>query len=110
MTKVAHTNRLSADVTKDQTLYVGRPTDYGNPFKIGPDGNRDDVIRKFTEWWLHDDRTALRKRAVIECRDKILLCWCFPDRCHANVIADYVNGYWSSLIALGGADKKDPPL
>jgi hypothetical protein len=110
MTTVAHKDRVPQGVTFGKTVYVGRPSAYGNPFKIGPDGTRSDVIKKFRDWWLHEDQTALRKRAVIECRDKVLLCWCHPDPCHADVIAEYVNGYWQSLSALRGSNDEDPPL
>ena len=32
------------------TVYVGRPTKWGNPFKIGVDGNRQKVIRKYRQY------------------------------------------------------------
>lgn len=60
---------------------------FGNPFFIGADGDRDDVIRAF----------EIRARELIEIdselRDRIrsldgkrLFCWCAPAPCHANVL------------------------
>jgi hypothetical protein len=31
-------------------IYVGRPTKWGNPFRIGVDGSREGVIAKYREW------------------------------------------------------------
>ena len=31
-------------------VYIGRPSKWGNPFRIGPDGNREEVIRKYRDW------------------------------------------------------------
>lgn len=30
---------------------IARPSVFGNPFKIGIDGNRDEVIKKFEEYF-----------------------------------------------------------
>lgn len=110
MTTVAHISRQPAHVEASKVLYVGRPSDYGNPYKIGRDGDRDEVILKFKAWWLHPSQEALRKRALHECKDKTLLCWCFPEACHADVIAEYINGYWEAIATYRGNAMKDPPL
>lgn len=44
--KVVHCKREDFDV------YIGRPGPYGNPFTIGRDGNRKEVIDKYEEWLL----------------------------------------------------------
>ena len=31
-------------------VYIGRPSVWGNPFVIGKDGSRDDVIAKYEAW------------------------------------------------------------
>lgn len=94
-TTVANT-RTYRGSTAD-AVYVGRPSKYGNPFKVGM-WSRDGVIRTrsqllaaFEYWWLHDDRTALRWQAGQELRDKVLLCWCAPAPCHADILAAWVN-------------------
>ena len=30
--------------------YIGRPSRWGNPFKLGRDGNRDEVMAKYAAW------------------------------------------------------------
>ena len=43
-TKVVHCTRGTHDV------YIGRPSKWGNPFVIGKDGTREQVIRKYRNW------------------------------------------------------------
>ena len=68
-------------------VYIGRPGPWGNPFKIGRDGTRDEVIRKYENWitaqLTHD--TELRSR-LAELKGKVLGCWCAPHKCHGDVL------------------------
>lgn len=76
-------------------VYVGRQTrrfgysPYGNPFQIGPDGTRQQVIAKYEQWLR--DRPALIAKAKKELKDKDLACWCAPLPCHANVLLRVVS-------------------
>lgn len=67
---------------------VFRPTEYGNPFR----GNRDDAVNKFAELWYSESYRCLREKALQEIRDGVVLgCYCTPKRCHADIIAGYLN-------------------
>ena len=91
--------------TADSGVYVGRPTPLGNPFRIGPDGSRAEVIQLYTDWFYEqldavltaDYRSAAVKHQlrVIQKVHRLkgevcLLCWCAPKLCHANVVAEYL--------------------
>lgn len=65
-------------------VYIGRPSKWGNPFVIGKDGTRDDVIRKY-EIWLQQQPHLMA--ALPELRGKTLVCWCKPAACHGDVLA-----------------------
>ncbi len=71
--------------------YIGRPSKWGNPFRIGPDGNRAEVIRRFREYWNAPAQAPLRWAARRELTDTDLGCYCTPAACHGDVIAEYVN-------------------
>lgn len=71
-------------------VYVGRPSVYGNPFPIGPDG-RDACIARYEEWLYEPEQQQLRDRATCELRGRDLVCWCAPDACHADVLLTLVN-------------------
>ena len=72
--------------------YVGRPTIFGNPFKIGQDGDRDQVIEKFRGYFQERlEKDAKFKTQVDKLKDApALVCWCAPARCHADVLAEYI--------------------
>lgn len=62
-------------------VYVGRPSVYGNPFRIGEGWSRDDVMRKYAEHVLTLPDEALR---FLE--GKTLGCHCKPKACHGDLI------------------------
>lgn len=79
-------NKRDPNIPKN-AVYVGRPTKWGNPFVIGQDGNRDEVISKYRSWlWAQGPAYALE-----ELRGKDLVCWCAPKACHADVLMEAAN-------------------
>ena len=44
MPNVVHCKHAKYDV------YIGRPSPWGNPFEIGKDGNRQEVVEKYATW------------------------------------------------------------
>lgn len=62
---------------------------FANPFKIGPDGDRAEVIAKYRVWLL--ERPALVAGAKRELRGKVLECWCAPLNCHGDVLLEVAN-------------------
>ena len=69
-------------------LYIGRPSKWGNPFVIGRDGSRADVIAKYRAWIVA--QPALMN-ALDELRGRDLVCWCAPLACHGDVLIDLAN-------------------
>ncbi len=69
---------------------IDRKSKWGNPFHIGPDGTREEVIEKYREWIL--DQPELLE-ALPELRGKRLGCWCYPLPCHGDVLVELVDIY-----------------
>jgi len=69
-------------------VYIGRPSKWGNPFVIGKDGNREQVIAKFEEWILGQPQLLAD---LHEIKGKDLVCWCAPEACHGDVLARLAN-------------------
>jgi hypothetical protein len=63
-------------------VYIGRPSKWGNHYEIGKDGNREEVIDKYEQWFLGSPLLY----DLGELRGKILGCWCHPKRCHGDVL------------------------
>lgn len=88
---------LTVVVNKDRgdkyEVYIGRGTIWGNPYQMGADGDRDEVIRKFKydfDNGLLKASTDLEKNLSIV-RGKVIACHCKPAACHGDVIASYLN-------------------
>lgn len=75
--------------TSDYDVFIGRPSDWGNPFEIGPDGTREEVIAKY--------RVYLKRRLDLQRRfgelvGKRLGCYCHPLPCHGDVLVEMIEG------------------
>lgn len=68
-------------------VYVGRPTKWGNDFRVGRDGDLETVLRKYYEWLITDGPID----DIHELRGKNLLCWCAPKECHAGLLLELAN-------------------
>lgn len=69
-------------------IYIGRGSEWGNPFVIGKDGTRAQVIEKYR---IH----VLPKLDVSKLKGKHLICFCAPQACHGDLLAQ-------------AADEKEP--
>mgnify|MGYP000285952535 CR=1 FL=1 len=64
---------------------IRRPAKWGNPFRIGEDGTRSEVIEKFRQWVISQPELM---NDLEELRGKRLGCWCSPKPCHGDVLID----------------------
>jgi hypothetical protein len=67
--------------------YIGRGSKWGNPFVIGKDGTREDVINKYRDWIQTQPQLL---RALPELKGKVLGCWCSPRACHGDVLVEMI--------------------
>ena len=76
-------------------VYVGRGKGakgkWGNPFRIGRDGTREEVIAKYREW-IKTQPDLLRD--IPSLKGKTLGCWCKPQACHGDVLAQLAEEGW----------------
>ena len=77
MIKIVHCKKEPFDV------YIGRPSKWGNPFSIGIDGTREEVIEKYENWILSQPQLL---SCLNELKDKVLGCWCSPRLCHGDIL------------------------
>ena len=76
------------DRITENSVYIGRPSKWGNPFVIGKDGTREDVIRQYEEYVMSMPSLL---EALHELRGKDLVCWCSPYCCHGDVLIRLAN-------------------
>ena len=67
-------------------IYIGRPGPWGNPYVIGVDGTREEVIDKFEKYYLQNEWMQTH---ISELKDKVLGCFCYPLACHGDVLIKY---------------------
>ncbi|MFW0772481.1 DUF4326 domain-containing protein [Paenarthrobacter nitroguajacolicus] len=89
----------------DNTVYVGRPSKWSNPFKVGAQGFQfDDGSAVFyrsrfgasaatvVELFRKHEAPKLWQAARTELKGKNLACWCPLDQpCHADVLLELAN-------------------
>lgn len=73
----------------DGAVYIGRPTKWGNPFVVGKDGTREEVIAKYRDWLTK--KKDLVEFARCELAGKNLVCFCAPKACHGDVLIEVAN-------------------
>ncbi len=71
------------------SVYIGRGSQFGNPFKIGKDGTRDDVCNKF-DFFISSDE-SFRQTVKENLKGKDLVCFCKPARCHGDSLLKIAN-------------------
>ena len=82
MTKVVHCKKEKYDV------YIGRPSKWGNPYNIGKDGTRKEVIEKYRKYILSNKELL---NSLHELEGQILGCWCSPKSCHGDILIEFIN-------------------
>tara|TARA_X000000950_G_C13895742_1_gene652720 strand:- start:945 stop:1337 length:393 start_codon:yes stop_codon:yes gene_type:complete len=95
---------------KENNEYIGRPgvviidglrypersssSPFANPFKITKDISRNQAIEQYREYIIKElenceDLTNKLKRL----KGKKLGCWCYPEKCHGNVLLELIEKY-----------------
>lgn len=77
----------------ENTVYVGKGSKWGNPFRIGKEAvDAQDACNNFRFMLTHPENKNLRAKAKFELKGKNLACWCALDKpCHADVLLEIVN-------------------
>lgn len=100
----------------ENTFYVGRPGDLGNPFPVDVYGQEGAVDRH--RRWITGHMSTLEmsqsstchqgeislvtlrqivQRLICNLRGKNLACWCGPDqKCHADILLELANAHGES--------------
>lgn len=86
-------NKRDPNVPSD-AVYVGRPTKWGNPYShlTGTRATHRVATRNEAVDAYEDNLSEVLKAAARrELRGRDLVCWCYPARCHADVLLKIAN-------------------
>jgi hypothetical protein len=97
-------------------IYVGRMrrstgqfNPLGNPFRVGEDGTREEVIEKFRVW-LREQCSKHRHvwiPMLAALYQERLICHCFPLPCHAEILIEAAEWAW---FQIGGEEFPAPDV
>ncbi len=72
----------------NNTVLIDRRTKWGNPFKLGADGSREEVIARYRAYlWHHIQAGDIALEELAELDGCWLACHCAPLPCHGDVLA-----------------------
>lgn len=71
-------------------ILITRESKWGNPFHIGKDGTREEVIEKYKKWIITQPLLIADLESL---RDKRLGCVCKPEACHGDVLIELIDYY-----------------
>ena len=81
----------------DKKRYPLRDSPFANPYKVGRDGSREEVIEKYREriqQKIKDDEINIEQLQSLV--GKNLGCWCAPKYCHGDVLLEIIRNAESS--------------
>lgn len=70
---------------------IDRSTRYGNPFILNEDGDRDEVCDAYERHYLTRKPSIQERIDAGELTGKVLICHCYPQRCHGDCLAAEAN-------------------
>ena len=83
---------VNCRITEEYDVYIGRPSQFSNPYEIGRDGNRLMVLAKYRMYladrMITDPRFSMDVMAL---KGKTLGCWCAPAACHGDILLEVAN-------------------
>jgi hypothetical protein len=94
--------------SKGLLVRVDRGTVWGNPSEMPADGDRDTVCDHYILHHLPYRPSLLNK--IHSLKGKVLACWCYPERCHGDYLAELANNTGPEqkpLVDLEGIDVED---
>ncbi len=101
-------NNLEEWINNDKNVYIARAgvvfinkkryppnsSIFANPFKIGKDGTREEVLIKYKDYIiskLENDKSFVNELLLL--KGKNLGCWCYPEMCHGNILLELIEKY-----------------
>ncbi len=84
--RARHANLVQWAEKRGLFVRIDRRSDWGNPFELPGDGDRDTVIRHYAEHYLPYKPSLLARIKRGDLAGKALGCWCAPEPCHGDVL------------------------
>ena len=85
-------------------VYIGRPSEWGNPFAMRQESDRANVLLRYRVYLTEAVRSGdIAYADLAALHGKTLVCWCAPKACHGHVLAMAARWAWHGCDPrLGG--------
>ena len=103
-TASADKNLITWAESNGKAMRVDRGTKYGNPFVLPDDGSRDHVCDCYEHNYLPNKPSITTGIDVL--KGKVLICHCYPLRCHGDALAEMANGVRNPKKPVAKMDDK----
>lgn len=74
------------DTAPPGAVYIGRGSPFGNPFVIGEDGTRSEVLARYRYYLFQNPELIAKIKAELPGKD--LVCFCAPRACHGDFLLE----------------------
>lgn len=78
-------------------VYVGRPTRFGNPYRVQEVGSHEEAVRLYRAWFRERTKGPRFLQALENLYQRLkrngvltLSCHCAPKPCHAEIVAEWL--------------------
>ena len=76
----------------DSIRYPPDDSIWANPYKIDTSTTREDVINKYKTYITDKiNKNPFMKEELNKLKGKNLGCWCYPEKCHGDVLIELIN-------------------
>ena len=101
-------NNLKEWTNDEQNIYIGRKgvvfidnirfpqnsSNFANPYKIGKDGTREEILVKYKNYIVNKLENNMDLiLELISLKGKNLGCWCYPEMCHGHILLELIDKY-----------------
>ena len=77
--------------------YPKKSSIWANPYKVGKDGKRGEVLKKYREYIRGRlEASPSLQKELLSLKGKNLGCWCSPLPCHGDTLLKMIEEYSSS--------------
>jgi hypothetical protein len=87
MHKDADSQLIKWATEQNRLVRIDRKSEWGNPFEIPADGDRDTVCDSYEIFFPR--KFSLHNKVAL-LKGKVLACWCYPNRCHGDFLVSAV--------------------
>jgi hypothetical protein len=101
-------NNLKEWINDEKNIYIGRKgvvfidnirfpqnsSKFANPYKIGKDGTREEILFKYKNYIVNKLENNMDLIfELLSLKGKNLGCWCYPEMCHGNILLELIDKY-----------------